>query len=154
MNHSWFPKIGLPPVLIQILVGFSLTKTIQLLGYLHFGKLPYTIIIHNLTMVISLWFLQRWTGDTWKTPRRLWTRAPAVLAGPSVPWRPLLRAHRLMMRWWTFQYDHGYGWHDPWRIRMYAKQMVCHWPSTKTPVLLAYIYIYHTWILWVMVINV
>ena len=23
--------------------------------------------------------------------------------------------------------------------------MVCHWPSTKTPVLLAYIYIYHTY---------
>ena len=33
---------------------------------------------------------------------------------------------------------------DPYVCLIYAIHMVCHWPSTKTPVLLAYIY--HTWV--------
>ena len=39
----------------------------------------------------------------------------------------------------------------PWRIRMYAKRMVCHLPSTKTPN--DSIYIPYIRILWVMYIS-
>ena len=38
-------------------------------------------------------------------------------------------------------------WHYPWRIRHGMPYMVCHLPSIKTPVLLAYIP--YDWILWV-----
>ena len=36
------------------------------------------------------------------------------------------------------------------RIRMYAMIMVCHLPSTKTPVMLSHQSTIHTWILWVL----
>ena len=40
-QYIWrFLEIGLPPVIISILVGFSLRKTNQLLGYLHLWKPP------------------------------------------------------------------------------------------------------------------
>ena len=31
----WFPEIGVPPAIIHFQMGFSLTKTNQLLGYPH-----------------------------------------------------------------------------------------------------------------------
>ena len=36
----WFPEIGVPPVIILFIDGFSIKKTIQLLGYPHLWKPP------------------------------------------------------------------------------------------------------------------
>ena len=49
----WFPEIGLPPVIIHFKMGFSLTKTNQLLGYPHFRIPPYLVPGENRILLTS-----------------------------------------------------------------------------------------------------
>ena len=51
----WFPEIGVPPVIIHFRWGFSLTKTIHKLGYLHFFGNHQFNILHMVCTQVILW---------------------------------------------------------------------------------------------------